>query len=142
VRLTVWRAGKSQDVTATVAAWPGSAGPVKTSEAATAAMMAARPDPGVKLAAITDADRKKYKLDPDLSGVLITYVAQNSEANTYGLTPGNVVMQVQGVPVTTPDEVWQAVTQAEEQHRSYIAVLVQTNSGPQWLSFSISATKS
>jgi len=49
---------------------------------------------------------------------------------------------LQGVPVTSPDEVMHIIAQAHDQHRSYVAVLVQMSNGAQWLSFSISATKS
>jgi serine protease Do len=143
VRLAVWRVGKEQDVTATVGAWPNSmpAGGVMTGAKATA-MMAMAPDPGVKLATLSDADRKQYGLSSDQSGVLITKVDQGSEISELGVQPGNVITSVQGEPVTTPDEVWNAVRLAHEQHRPYLAVLVKSKNGEQWISISISATNS
>ena len=142
VHLTVWRLGKEQEVSATVAAWPNSmpGGDVATGANATA-MMAVAPDPGVKLAAISDADRKQYGLSSDQTGVLITKVEPGSEMSELGAEPGNVIIAVQGAPVAAPDDVWNAVKLAHEQHRSYLALLLQSRDGPQWISISLS-TKS
>jgi serine protease Do len=143
VRLVVWRVGKKQEVSATVAAWPNSmpGGGVMTGAKA-AAMMAMMPDPGVKLAAVSDADRKEYGLSSNQTGVLITEVRPGSEISELGVHPGNVITSVQGVPVATPDEIWNAVRSAHEQHRPYLAMLVQSQKGLQWISISLTATKS
>ncbi len=144
VRLAVWRVGKKkEEVSATVGAWPNSmpGGGVMTGARATA-MMAMAPDPGVKLAALSDADRKQYGLNSDQTGVLITKVDPGSEISDLGVQPGNVITSVQGAPVTTPDEVWNAIKLAHEQHRPYLAVLVQSKNGEQWISVSISAANS
>ncbi len=143
VRLTVWRLGKAQDVSVTVQPWPDSAprNRMMTGQMA-AAMMAAPPHAGMKLAALTDADRKQYKLDPAIKGVLVTDVETNSEAGNDGVVAGNVILQVENVPVTSPDDVTRVIAQAHADHRSYLAVLVQMTNGAQWLSFSVSTTKS
>jgi serine protease Do len=143
VRLVVWRVGKEQEVSAAVAAWPNSmpGGGVMTGAKATA-MMAMAPSAGVKLAALSDADRKQYGLNSDQTGVLVTGVDPGSEVSELGVQPGSVITAVQGAPVTTPDEVWNAVKLAHEQHRPYLAVLVQSKNGEQWISLSLSATNS
>jgi hypothetical protein len=126
----VCRVGKAEQVSATVEAWPNSmpGGGVMTGAKATA-MMAMAPDPGLKLAAISDADHKQYGLSADQTGVLITKVSPGSEVSELGVQPGNVITAVQGVPVTTPDEVRNAVKSAHEQHRPYLAVLIQSQNG-------------
>jgi serine protease Do len=142
VRLTVFRAGKRQEVSATVAPWPNiMTNGVMTGQAA-AMMMKMVPDPGVELAPITEADRKQYGLDPKLTGVLISQVRPNSEAFYLGASAGDVITAVDLTPVATPDDVHKAFNLAHEQDRAYVAVLVQTKNGAQWLSVSISATKS
>jgi len=140
VRLTVWRDGKEQEVTALVAAWPNYMphGGIMSSQAA-AKMMAMEPDPGVKLAAISDADRKRYGLSPSVSGILITSVDPVSEANELGIRAGSVIIAIKGVSVTTPDDVLRAIKEAHEQGRPYLAVLIQSQTGTQWISFSIGA---
>ncbi len=142
-RLTVWRLGKQQDISATVQPWPDTAprNRMMTGQAASE-MMAAPPHAGMKLAVLTDADRKKYGLDTHLNGVLVTAVETNSEAGNDGVVAGNVILQVEDVPVTSPDDVAQVITQAHEQHKTYLAVLVQMTNGGHWLSFSVSTTNS
>ena len=112
--LTIRRAGKEQEVSATVAAWPNlmPRGGVMTGQTA-ATMMAMEPHPGVKLAAITEADRKQYGLSPVLTGVLITEVEPDCEVSGLGVVAGDVITVVQEMPVAAPDEVWSAVKAAQ-----------------------------
>jgi serine protease Do len=142
-KLTVWRDGKLQTVAATIEEWPNLMphGGMMTGQMA--AMMAQKaPDLGVKLAPITDAARKQYTLNPKLSGVLISSVEADCEASDLGIVPGDVIMSVQGMPVTTPDQVKQAVRAAHEQHRPYLAILIQGRNVARWVSISIGATTS
>ncbi len=138
VRLTVWRAGKEQEVTVPVAAWPNYTpqGGIMSARAA-AKMMKMEPDPGVKLAAISAADRKQYGLSPDETGILVTHVDPDSEAHELEIQPGNVIIAILGASVTTPNDVWRAIQQAHEHGQPYLAVLVRSGKGVQWLSFSI-----
>jgi S1-C subfamily serine protease len=134
----MWRAGKEQEVSATVAAWPNfmPRGGVMTGQAA-AKMMEMEPHPGVSLAAITEADRKQYGLGAAQTGVLITKVEPDCEASDFGVVPGDVITSVQDAPVAAPDQVWSAVKTAYQQHQAYLAVLIQTKAGAQWLPISI-----
>ena len=98
------------------------------------------PDPGVKLAPITDEARKQYGLDPKLNGVLIAAVEGDSEARDLGVVPGDVITSIQGEPVTTAAQVEHAIMNAHEQHRPYLAVLIQNKNNLRWVSFSIGAS--
>ena len=51
-------------------------------------------------------------------------------------------MIVQGVTVKTPDDVRRAVRDAMEQHRTWLAVLVRSKTGAQWIPISISTRNS
>lgn len=141
--LTIWRDGKEQEVSADVAEWPNfmPGGGVMNARGAEA-MIQKMPDPGVRLAALTDANRKQYGIDPKLAGVLITSVEKDSEARDLGIVAGDVVTAVQGVPVASPDEVRKAVRTAHEQRRPFLAVLVQGKSGARWLTLSMGSTGS
>jgi serine protease Do len=143
VRLTVWRNGQKHEVSATVATWPNYKpdGGAMTGQAA-AEMMTKPPDLGVKLALLDDSKRKQYGLDPKLSGVLIAHVEADSEASDLGIKEGDVVTVVQGAIVVTPDDVRRAVRDAQEQHRAWLAVLVHSKSGAQWIPVSISGRSS
>jgi serine protease Do len=143
VHLAVWRHGQNQEVPATVAAWPNYKpnGGAMTGPMA-AEMMTRPPDLGVKLALLDDMKRKQYGLGPELSGVLIAQVEVDSEASDLGIQEGDVVMVVQGATVMTPDDVRRAVRDAQEQHRTWLAVLIRTKSGAQWIPISISTKSS
>jgi serine protease Do len=140
VTLKIWRDGKEQAATATVAEWPNlmpGGGVMSPRMASMAATMA--PDPGIRLALITDDARKQYGLDPKLNGVLISAVEADSEARDFGIVAGDVITSIQGRPVTTPDEVRGAIMTAHEQHRPYLALLVQSKNNVRWISISIGA---
>ena len=129
-QLTVWRDGKEQVITATVAEWPNfmPGGGIMNAHMAEA-MIQKAPDPGVRLAPLTDAARKQYGLDPKMTGALVASVEGDCEARDLGIVAGDVVTAVQGAPVATPDDVRRAVQTAHEQQRPFLAVLVQGKSG-------------
>jgi serine protease Do len=140
-KLTIWRDGKEQTVAATIEEWPNLMPHGGMMTGHMAAMMAEKaPDTGVNLAQITDATRKQYGLDPNLTGVLIASVEADTEASDLGIVPGDVITSVQGTPVTAPDEVKHAVMTAHEQHRPYLAVLIQGKNVARWVTISIGAT--
>jgi serine protease Do len=141
--LTVWRHGSKTEVAATVAGWPDykpdggvMSGPM------VAEMMSRPPDLGVKLAALDDAGRKQYGLAPELSGVLVARVEADSEASDLGVKEGDVVMIVQGATVRTPDDIHRAAREAQEQHRAWVAVLIHTKTGAQWIPISVESRTS
>jgi serine protease Do len=143
LHLTVWRNGQQHDIPATVAAWPNYKpdGGAMTGTAA-AEMMTRPPDLGVKLAVLDDTKRQQYGLGPEVSGVLVAHVEADSEASDLGIKEGDVVMVVQGASVVTPDDVRRAVRDALEQHRTWLAVLIRSKSGAQWIPISISGRSS
>jgi len=136
--LTIWRDGAEKETTATVEEWPNlmpNGGVMSGRMAET--MIASAPDPGVRLAAITEADRKKYSLDPKLAGVLVSSVQKDCEARDLGIVAGDVITAVQGVPVSSPEDVRRAVQEAHTQRRPYLAILVQSKTAARWMSLSI-----
>jgi serine protease Do len=141
--LSVWRNGKEETVTATVAEWPNEMpGGGMIGAHMADAMIQRMPDPGVRLAPLTDAARQQYGIDAKLSGVLVASVEADCEARDLGIVPGDVVTAVQGAPVSSPDEIRRAVQAAHEQRRPYLAVLVQNRStGPRWVSLSMGGSR-
>jgi serine protease Do len=139
-RLMVWRGGKEQELAMTIGEWPNymPAGDIMSQEAAQA-MIARMPDPGIRLAPLTDDARKQYGLDANLTGALVASVERDCEARDLGIVPGNVITAAQGEPVAGPDDVRRAVQDAHQQRRPFLAILVAAKSGVRWLSLSISA---
>jgi serine protease Do len=143
VHLTGWREGKPLDAKVSVGAWPNyePAQGVMRAEAAQK-MIEKAPDPGMRLAAITDEARKQYGLGPALTGALVSAVEQDCEARDLGIVPGDVVVNVQGQPIASPDDVRKAIQNAHEQRRKYLAMLIQGKVGLRWVSLSISSAGS
>ena len=131
VPLTVWRDGRDQAITVTIAEWPSymPGGGIMNAHMAEA-MIQKAPDPGVKLAPLTDAARKKYGLDPKLAGVLVSSVEPDCEARDLGIVEGDVVMTVQGAPVATPEDVRLTVQKAHEQHRPFSPCSLRAGAAP------------
>jgi serine protease Do len=138
VRLTVWRDGSEQTITATVTEWPnfGPDGILDVHE--TQAMLDKMPDPGLRLAPLTDAARQQYGINDKLTGALVESVEVDSEAQDLGIVAGDVIVALQDRLVIAPDDVQQAIEAAHSQHRSSLAVLVQGKTGSHWLSLSVS----
>jgi serine protease Do len=106
-------------------------------------MMTERPpDSGMQLAAITDETRKRYGLDSALTGALVSAVEQDCEARELGVVPGDVIVNVQGRPIASPDDVRNAIENAHEQRRGYLAMLIQAKNGLRWISLSITGAGS
>lgn len=138
VRLRLWRDGEEQTATATVAEWPNAMPDGGTMSASLAeSMIQKMPDPGVRLAPITEDARKKYGLDPKLTGALVASVEPDCEARDIGILPGDVITAVQGDPVTSPDDVRRAIRMAHDKHRPYLALLIQGRAAARWVSLSI-----
>jgi serine protease Do len=113
-RLTIWRAGKEQEIVTTVAEWPNRM-PGGTMTTTTAkAMIQKPPDLGLSLAPLTGAARSRYGLDPKLTGILVTAV-EKDEASALGVLPGDVITMVQDVPVASPADVNRALMTVYEQ---------------------------
>src|SRR5271166_3494205 len=143
VHLTGWRGGKPLDIIVTVGAWPDYQ-PAKgiMRAQATANMIEKAPDPGMRLAAITAEARKQYGLDPALSGALVSAVDPDCEARDLGIVPGDVIINVQGEPVASPNDVQRAIETAHQERRRYLAMLMRTKDGLRWVSLSITSSES
>jgi serine protease Do len=140
VQVTGWRNGKPLDTTVTVAGWPDYAPPhgLTRAEAADNLIQKA-PDPGMGLAPITEQARKQYGLDPQVKGALVSSVEQECEARELGILPGDVITNVQGEPVASPDDVRRAIQTAHRERRTYLALLIQSKNGLRWVSLSITS---
>ena len=141
-RLTVWRDGKEQVISVTVAEWPHVMPEGGTASNMAKAMDQEAPDPGLQLVPLTDGARKQYGLDEKLKGALVASVEFNCEARDLGVVPGDVIMATLESLITAPDDVHRAIQVAHEQHRPFLALLVQGQGGVRWVSLSITPSRS
>ena len=141
IPLSVWRDGRAQTMSATIAEWPDEAQVAKTEKPAPAARLATtNPDQlGLHLAPITDDGRAKFKLAAGVNGVLVTDITHNSTASDQGLAAGDVIVKVQFQPVSTPEEVQKALVDALAQNHHHALLLVQKPEEREWVSIPIGA---
>ena len=88
---------------------------------------------GARLAPITDALRDQYKLAPDQKGVVVTDVQSDGAAASRGLKPGDVIVEVQQEPVTSPQDVQDRLEKYRKQNRKTVLMLVQNGDGMRWI---------
>lgn len=87
---------------------------------------------GLRLAMLTDANRKRFHLSHE-TGVLVDHVVPGSEADTEGFRAGDVIEQVGDVGVTTPDEVKaQVSSRGSAANGDIVALLVRGSAGTDW----------
>ena len=88
---------------------------------------------GLKLATITDDLRSKYTLGADQKGVVVTEVTPNGSAAQRGLKAGDVVVEVQQEPVSSPADVQDRVERFRKADRKTVLMLIQGSDGPRWV---------
>lgn len=133
---TVWRDHLQQSVALTVGGWPDMrSSSMNMMAPPSIAEMAPAPDLGMGLATITPAARSRFDLPATLKGVLIVLVSENTEANERGLKVGDVITNVNGVAVSTPDDVQRLIAQAFGNKQQYLAFLIRQKTGSRWVTF-------
>ena len=136
VDLTVWRDHAQQTVSVTPAAWPNMASPAAAVMAPPAmAEMAPTPGPPAKLTVLTAAARQQFDISPSITGVLVQSAANETDLDEQGLRSGDVIVNVNGTPVGTPDEVDSMIRKARAEHEVYVPFLVSRKDGLRWLSY-------
>jgi len=144
VPVVLWRDGKEVTVQAIVAEKPDDKPQLAS------AAPAGQPDQqkpteiaglGLKLAPIGQEMRDKFQLGADQKGVVITDVAPDSPAAERGLKPGDVVVEVQQQPVSSPADVQSRIDTQRKQSRKSVLMLIQSQDGLRWVPLSLTADK-
>ena len=97
------------------------------SEALTAATGTDRQfdDLGLTLAPLTDSLREQLGIEDMVSGAVVMEVEPGSDAAEHGLRRGDVVVQANRQPITSPRDFSQTIRNAKEQGRRTVPVLVR-----------------
>lgn len=64
---------------------------------------------GVTVEVIAEGQRRQFNIPKDVSGVIVTSVAQGSVAAKFGLEPGDVIKSLQGAKVSSPADLTNAL---------------------------------
>ncbi len=78
---------------------------------------------GMGLAPVDDKLRQQFGLSADVQGVVVTEVAQDSDAATKGIRPGDVIKEVNREPISTVQALRERLRAARDQGRKSILVL-------------------
>jgi serine protease Do len=79
---------------------------------------------GLSLAAATPELRQKFSLADDVSGVVVTEVANDSPAGEKGVRPGDVVVEVAQEEVKNPGQVAAKIEEAKKAGRKSVLLLI------------------
>jgi serine protease Do len=142
VPVVVLRDGQEHTFQVTIKLWPESAADIRAQSTQAAAPTVTIPaDLGLGLSAITNDVRAKYGLGVAQTGVVIDGITAGTDAATRGISPGDVILRVQGEQAQTPQQVQAAIDAARAQHRPYVAALVlrkAQDTGPIWIPLRVS----
>ena len=143
VPVVVWRDGKEVTVQAQVGELPDSQQQVATNAPAVPRQPVNRNTEvsglGARLSPITDEMRDKFKIGADQKGVVVTDVAPDGAAAGRGLKPGDVIVEVQQEPVSTPADVQERMDRFRKQNRKTVLMLVQSGEGLRWVPVPLAA---
>lgn len=133
VQLVIWRDNSQLTLPITVSEQPGSSTPMATPAGMRQVVAMQSPEMGLRLAALTDDLRKKYSLAPTQGGVAIQRILPGTIAAERGLVEGDVIMDVQRQPVSTPDDVIARIGDAKARDLRYAVLLIRGQDGTRWI---------
>jgi serine protease Do len=87
---------------------------------------------GLTLQKITDQLREKYGLSDSAKGVVVTKVAADSPAAEKQLQAGDLILEVDQKPVTTPQEVTEIVAKLQAQKKRSVLLFVERQGDPRF----------
>jgi serine protease Do len=88
---------------------------------------------GLHLVPLTADLRRKWNVEPNQAGLLISSVAPFSIADDHGLRAGDVVAAVMGTPVTSADQAANLLTAMKGKGAPYVTLLVANANGLRWV---------
>ncbi|NHN89720.1 DegQ family serine endoprotease [Acetobacter conturbans] len=143
--LSVWRHGKTMDLPITIGALPE---PKEAAASDQGQKKETKPSDksvdlggfGFRAGTITDELRRKFRLSDDQKGVVITDVTDGGPAAERGLKPGDVITEIQQVPVSTAADLRKGIDAAKKAQKHSVLLLVRDMDGLRWVPFPLDAT--
>lgn len=143
VPVVVWRDGKTRKLYVTVGR--------KAVNAVAASSKSGQPELskgednptilGMKLAVLDDATRQRLNLGDEVKGIVVLHVEADSNAADVGLQRGDVVTEVGGAKVTTPEELAKQVAKARSAKRKSVLLRINRGGTPLYIAVRIKAKK-
>lgn len=133
VRVEYWHEGKSITANPVVREWLTGEEVDQAALQRSKAQRVASMDMGLRLAPLTDQARLARDLPPGQAGVLVAAVMAGSPAGDRGLGAGDVIVKVQGMPVTNPDQVLAYLRGMIMARHDMVLLLVRGRTGLRWV---------
>ncbi|MEM8631440.1 MAG: Do family serine endopeptidase [Pseudomonadota bacterium] len=136
VRVVVSRNGETQTLVVTL-------GRRETAEGAVPASAPADAEPeeadilGMKISGMTDELREQLGLDEDAVGLVVTDVAEDSEAYEKGLRAGDVIAEAGQEKVSGVEDLEERIEDAREGGRKSLLLLVRRGGDPRFVALSL-----
>ena len=129
VRLSIWRGGKSRDVTVTIAEFKDEADAPKAADAKGGKKEAAKP--GKLGVAVTEVSAEQKKALKVTAGVAVE--AADGAALAAGITPGDVILRVNNVDITGVKSFNDAIARLDT--KKPVALLIRDEQGTRFVTF-------
>jgi serine protease Do len=84
---------------------------------------------GMTIGEMTDESRTKFGIGADVSGVVVTEVAENSAASERGVVAGDVITEIAQESVSTPKDVLDRIAALKEQGRKNALLMLSSKAG-------------
>ncbi|MEM7061048.1 MAG: DegQ family serine endoprotease [Pseudomonadota bacterium] len=142
VRVVVFRKGKTQTLKVTIGLLNeetlASGPPTQEEEGGEAPTITKLDAIGLSLRPLSSAARSEFGIADDVTGVLVSEVAEAGSAAEKGVQPGDVIVEVGQEPVTTPAEVETRVKEAASDGRKSVLFLIQSQGDLRFVPLAIS----
>ena len=92
---------------------------------------------GVSVATLTPEIRQAFDIGEQVSGVVITEVQVDSAAADKGLQPGDIIIDVDQKPVSTPGDVEDRVQEARDNGQRVVTLLIERRGDARWVALRI-----
>ena len=149
VDVVVWRGGKEAPLKLRIGEQEeaekqnaSAPGPARKPQDKDAAIASDVEQLGLTLQRVTDQLREKYGLSDNVKGVIITKVAPNSPAAEKQLQAGDVILEVDQKPVTTPQEVSELVGKLQAQKKRSVLLFVERQGDPRFAALRLPPSRS
>lgn len=84
---------------------------------------------GMTIGEMTDESRTKFGIEAEVSGVIVTEVAENSAASERGVVAGDVITEIAQESVSTPKDVLDRIAALKEQGRKNALLMLSSKAG-------------
>ncbi len=79
---------------------------------------------GLSISAVNDTARENFNIPDDVNGVVVVKTNPRGEAAKKGLSLGDVIVEINQQPITTPEELDGIIQKAEKSKKSSVLLLV------------------